>query len=123
VLDPAAALRACDRDEDALRLLCRGLHEYLPKRMGELTRAERAADAVGIRETAHKLSTLLFAFSTMAGDVASQLEDVAVAGDLEACAGLVARLEAMSAHLLAQTIDLTLAALHEEVRRREAPSS
>ncbi len=123
VLDPAAALRACERDEDALRLLCRGLHEYLPKRMGELTRAERAADAVGIRETAHKLSTLLFAFSTMAGDVASQLEDVAIAGDLEACAGLVARLEAMSAHLLAQTIDLTLAALHEEVGRREAPSA
>jgi two-component system, sensor histidine kinase and response regulator len=112
LLDPHAVLSACEGNEEVLRLLCRGLREYLPKRMDELTRAARAADAVGIRETAHKLSSLLYAFSTTAGDVASQLEDLAAAGDLAPCVALVLRLEAMSAHLLSQTTDLTLEGRH-----------
>jgi hypothetical protein len=112
LLDLLAVLSACDDNEKALRLLCRGLREYLPRRMDELSRAARAADAVRIRETAHRLASLLYAFSTTAGDVASQLEDLAAAGDLAPCAALVMRLEAMSLQLLSQTADLTLEGLH-----------
>jgi two-component system sensor histidine kinase/response regulator len=122
LLDPVAVLSACDDNEEALRLLCRGLREYLPRRLGELTGAARTADAVGIREAAHKLSALLYAFSTTAGDVASRLEDLAAAGDLAPCAALLVRLEAMSAHLLSETADLNLEGLREEVRSRETPS-
>jgi two-component system sensor histidine kinase/response regulator len=118
LLDPVAVLRACADNDKSLRLMCRGLQEYLPKRMSELTRAAHAADAVGVREAAHKLSALLFAFSTAAGNVASRLEDFAAAADLAPCAALVMRLEAMSAHLLSQTAALTLEGLHQEVSRR-----
>jgi two-component system, sensor histidine kinase and response regulator len=123
LLDPVAVLRACDDDEKSLRLMCRGLQEYLPKRMSELTRAAHAADAVGVREAAHKLSALLFAFSTVAGNVASRVEDFAAAADLAPCAALVMRLDAMSAHLLSQTAALTLEGLHQEVTRRGLPSA
>jgi two-component system sensor histidine kinase/response regulator len=112
LLDPLAALSACDDNEEALRLLCRGFREYLPRRMDELTHAACAADAHRIREAAHRLSSLLYAFSTTAGDVASRLEDLAAEGDLVSCAALVLRLEAMSTQLLSQTADLTLEGLH-----------
>jgi two-component system sensor histidine kinase/response regulator len=112
LLDPLAVLSACDDNEEALRLLCRRLREYLPRRMDELAQAARVADAVGVRETAHRLSSLLYAFSTTAGDVASQVEDLAAEGDLAPCAALVLRLEAMTTRLLSQTADLTLEGLH-----------
>jgi hypothetical protein len=45
--------------------------------------ALRERDAPRLRQAAHKFCALLFAFSTVAGNVASDLEDLAAAGQLE----------------------------------------
>ena len=43
----------------------------------------RSQNAARLRETAHKLCGLLSAFSTMAGNLASDLEDHAARGELD----------------------------------------
>jgi len=99
-LDPIAVLRACGDDEEVLRVMCRAFQTYLPDRLAEVGAALRGRDAPRLREAAHKLCALLFEFSTVAGDVASDLEDHAAQGRLEEARPLVEQLEAMAQELL-----------------------
>src|SRR5262249_43148788 len=73
LLDPVAVLTACGDDEEALRGMCRAFQTYLPDRLAEVDAALRGNDSSRLREAAHKLCPLLLAFSTAAGDVASDL--------------------------------------------------
>src|SRR5206468_10024424 len=82
-LDPVAVLRACGDDEETLRMMCRGFQTYLPGQLADVSDALRGRDAPRLREAAHKLCALLFAFSTAAGDVATDIEDRAAQGRLE----------------------------------------
>ena len=100
LLDPVAVLRVCENDPDALRRICHDFQTYVPARLAELGNALRERDAQQLREVAHKLCSLLPAFSTMAGDVASDLEDHSAAGRLEEARPLVERLETMCMELM-----------------------
>jgi dihydrodipicolinate synthase/N-acetylneuraminate lyase len=62
--------------------------------------ALRDQDAPRLREAAHKLRGLLSAFSTVAGNFASNLEDQAAHGQLDAARQLVGRLETMTRDLI-----------------------
>jgi hypothetical protein len=77
--------------------------------------ATRAAlderDLPRLRVAAHMLAGTLSAFSTIAGVIASTLEDAAIARDLDVCTTLVARLEVMCTTLIEDTRDLTLETL------------
>ena len=73
-----------------------------PARLAEVCDALRARDAPRLREAAHKLCGLLSAFSTAAGDVASDLEDHAARGQLDEARPLVERLETMARELIAR---------------------
>ena len=75
--------------------MCEGLRSYLPGRLAEVGEALGNRDAPRLRMAAHKLCGLLSAFSTVAGGVASDLEDQAAGGRLEECRTLVEQLEAM----------------------------
>ena len=59
-------------------------------------------------------SALLFAFSTVAGTVASDLEDHAAQGQLEEAQPLVERLETMTQELMRLVGGLSLKALRQQ---------
>ena len=87
---------------------------YLPARLAEVGDALRDQDAPRLREAAHKLCGLLSAFSTVAGDVASDLEDQAARGQLDECRPLVERLEAMARELIEQVDGLSIDVLRDQ---------
>jgi PAS domain S-box-containing protein len=118
LLDPAAVLASCDGDAEALRHMCAALDAYLPVRVGEVGDALRAQDLPRLREAAHKLSSLLFAFSQTAGKAASDLEEQAAQGRLEEARPLVEQLETMAQGLLPLVRGLSL-----ETLRRQADAS
>ena len=97
LLDPVVLLGACGDDAEGLCRMCEGLRSYLPGRLAEVGEALGNRDAPRLRMAAHKLCGLLSAFSTVAGGVASDLEDQAAGGRLEECRTLVEQLEAMAA--------------------------
>jgi CheY-like chemotaxis protein len=113
LLDPVAVLRACESDPDGLRRICHDFQTYVPARLAELGNALRERDTQWLREVAHKLCSLLPAFSTVAGDIASDLEDHSAAGRLEAARPLVEKLEIMCLELMRVVAGLSI----EELQR------
>ncbi len=93
LLDPVAVLRICESDPTGLRRICGDFQTYVPARLAELEDALRERDVHQLREVAHKLCSLLPAFSTIAGNVASDLEDVSAADRLEEARPLVEKLD------------------------------
>jgi two-component system, sensor histidine kinase and response regulator len=114
LLDPVAVLTACGDDEEALQGMCRAFQTYLPDRLAEVGDALRAQDAPRLREAAHKLCGLLSAFSTTAGDVALDLEELAAGDRLAEARPLVERLEAMAQELLPLVVGLSLETLRQQ---------
>jgi response regulator RpfG family c-di-GMP phosphodiesterase len=114
LLDPVAVLRACGEDEEALQTMCRAFQTYLPDRLAEAGDALRGSDSPRLREAAHKLCALLFAFSTVAGNVASDLEDHAAQGRLEEARPLVGQVETMADELLRLASGLSLEGLRQQ---------
>jgi DNA-binding response OmpR family regulator len=100
LLDPAAVLSVCGDDAEGLRRMCADFGTYAPARLAEVGDALRAGDAERLRQAAHKFSPWLFAFSKVAGDVASDLEDHAAQGRLDEARPLVQRLETMTQELM-----------------------
>jgi PAS domain S-box-containing protein len=113
LLDPAAVRTACGDDAELLRRMCRDFQTYAPARLAELADALREQDAPRLQQAAHKFSALLFAFSTVAGNVASDLEDHATEGRLDDARPLVARLEAMTQELMRLAGGLSLETLRQ----------
>jgi hypothetical protein len=94
--------------------MCEGLRSYLPVRLAEVGEALGIRDAPRLRMAAHKLCGLLSAFSTVAGGVASDLEDQAAGGQLEECRTLVERLAAMARELIEQVDGLSIDMLRDQ---------
>ena len=114
LLDPVVLLAACGDDAEGLRGMCQDFRAYAPARLAEVGDALRDRDAPRLREAAHKLCGLLSAFSTVAGDVASDLEDQAARGQLEEARPLVEQLEAMAQELIHQVDGLSLERLRQQ---------
>jgi CheY-like chemotaxis protein len=116
LLAPVVLLETCGEDEEGMRELCEDFGSFAPARMAEVHDALRAGDAPRLREAAHKLRGLLSAFSTVAGDVAWDLEERAARGQLVEARALVERLEPMTRELIRQLDGLSF----ESLRRRAA---
>jgi hypothetical protein len=114
LLDPVVLLAACGDEAEGLCRMCQGLRSHLPGRLAEVGEALRTRDAPRLRGAAHKLCGLLSAFSTVAGGVASDLEDQAAGGRLEECRPLVERLEAMARELIEQVDGLSIEVLRDQ---------
>src|SRR5262249_55186715 len=100
LLDPVAVLTACGGAAEGLRTMCQDFQAYAPAQLAEVADALRDRNAPRLRRAAHKFCPLLFAFSTVAGNVASDLEDHAARGQLEEAQPLVERLETMTQELM-----------------------
>ena len=67
-----------------------------------------------LREVAHKLCGMVAAFSTVAGGVASQLEDCAAQGQIEEAQPLVEQIDSMSRELMRLADGLSLETLRHQ---------
>jgi CheY-like chemotaxis protein len=121
LLDPKAVLRACGEDAEGLRKMCQAFQTYAPARMAEVGDAMRERDALRLRLGAHKFCALLFAFSTIAGKVAVDLEAQAAQGQLEEAQPLVERLEAMTRELIRLAGNLSLETLQQQTGLPDVP--
>jgi CheY-like chemotaxis protein len=114
LLDPVILLATCGGDAEGLRDLCQDFQTYTPARLAEMGDALRDQDAPRLRDAAHKLCGLLSAFSTVAADVASDLEDHAERGQLDEARSIVAQLETMALELIRQADGLSLESLQRQ---------
>ena len=100
LLDPRVLLAACGGDAVILEKICQAFRARLPDHLTAVQDALREQDAPRLREAAHKLCGMVAAFSTVAGGVASDLEDHAAQGQLEEARPLVGQLETMAQELM-----------------------
>jgi CheY-like chemotaxis protein len=121
LLDPIAVLTACGDDAEGLRRMCQDFQIYALARLAELGDALRDREAPRLRQAAHKLCPLLLAFSTVAGNVASDLEDQAARGQLEEAQPLFERLETMTRELMRLVGGLSLESLRRYAEAADDP--
>ena len=114
LLSTDVLMAACGGDEVILEKICATFRASLPDHLREIQNALRAQDSVRLREAAHKLCGMVAAFSEGAGQVASQIEDLAAQGNLEENRPLIAKLEAMAHELLRVTERLSLESLQQQ---------
>jgi CheY-like chemotaxis protein len=100
-LDPQVLLAACGGDGAILHGICEALQSSLPHHLETIRNALGNKDTALLRESAHKLYGMVAAFSTVAGGVASELEDVAARGQLQEARPLVERLQSIAQELMA----------------------
>jgi CheY-like chemotaxis protein/HPt (histidine-containing phosphotransfer) domain-containing protein len=122
LLDPAVLLAACGGVAELLHEMCRNFQSNTPSLLAMANAALRDHDAPRLHEVAHKLYGSITAFSTMAGKVVSDLEDLAARDNLKAARPLVVRLEAMAQELIRQVDGLSIETLRHRARAAADPA-
>jgi PAS domain S-box-containing protein len=114
LLDAGVLLAACGGDAAILEKICQAFRAGLPDHLRGVQDALRERDTRRLREAAHKLCGMVAAFSTVAGRVASALEDYAAQDQLEEARPLVAQLETMAQGLTRALDGLSLETLRQQ---------
>jgi two-component system sensor histidine kinase/response regulator len=96
---PNVLLAACGGDATILENLCRVFKAGLPDLVAAVRDSLHDGDAVRLREVAHNLFGMIGTFSTQAGQLASELEDLAAQGQLEPARPLVEELGSIAERL------------------------
>jgi HPt (histidine-containing phosphotransfer) domain-containing protein len=123
LLDPVVLLAACGGAAKLLGEMCQNFKSKAPAQSAEVKDALRDRDAQRLRDAAHKLHGTLTIFSTAAGEVVSDLEDCAAAGQVEAARPLVGRLDAMIAELIREMDGLSLEGLQRQAEAAGGPGA
>jgi two-component system, sensor histidine kinase and response regulator len=116
LLDARVVLAACGGDPALLAKMCDSLAVRAPEQMTAIQGALRDKDARRLREVAHKSCGLLSEFSSLAGDLASDLEDRAANANLPESQQVAETLSQRVAELLHLTDGLTLDRLNAMVQ-------
>jgi PAS domain S-box-containing protein len=111
LIDSMVLLGACGGDPAMLRKMCRRLQSLVPEDLAAVRDAVHDQDALRLREAAHKLCGTLSAFSTVAGDQAADLEDLAARTQLADAARILEQLETMAQELVKAADGITVEAL------------
>ena len=114
LVDPPVLLAACGADPAMLRKMCRSLQARVPEHLAAVREALRDHDAPRLREAAHKFYGMLSAFSTVAGNQAADLEDVAENGQLDRAPPILAQLETIAGELLQRVDGLSIESLRHQ---------
>jgi PAS domain S-box-containing protein len=122
LLDPRVLMAACGGDAIILEGICQAFRDHLPDYLATVQNALRGRDTLRLREAAHNLSGMVAAFSTVAGSVASQLEDHAAQGQLEEARPLVQQLEVMGQQLTRVVGGLSVETLRQQIRSADDPN-
>jgi two-component system sensor histidine kinase/response regulator len=113
LLDPRVLLAACGGDAVILDKICQAFRAHVPDHLTAVQDALKEGDTIRLREAAHKLCGMVAAFSTVAGGVASDLEDHAAQGRLGESRPLVEKLQMMADELVRLTSELSLETLRQ----------
>ena len=76
----------------------------------------KGQNASRLREAAHKSCGILSVFSTIAGNLAADLEEVAASGQLDRAAPILAQLETIVGELLERVDGISIAKLRDQTR-------
>jgi PAS domain S-box-containing protein len=115
LLDPSVLLASCGGDPTMLRRMCQALQDRVPEYLVAIRDAVRAQDVSRLREEAHKFYGMLSAFSTVGGELAGNLEDLAARGLLQEALPVVEQLEQCATELAGLAGRLTI-----DMRRNHA---
>src|SRR5215471_8241961 len=102
LLDAPVLLAACGGDPTLLGKMCQTLTARVPEHLAGLR------DALRLREAAHKCCGMLSEFSTVAGDLAGHLEDIAGGARLSEAPRILAQLETVTRELLLQVGNISI---------------
>jgi HPt (histidine-containing phosphotransfer) domain-containing protein len=105
-----------------LRKMCRSLQSRVPEHLAAVRDALHDQDALRLREAAHKFYGLLSAFSTLAGDQAASLEDLAARGLLKETLPVVQQLDQCATELARLAGGLTIETLGKQAEPANAPN-
>jgi two-component system sensor histidine kinase/response regulator len=119
LLDAPVLLAACGGDPTLLSKMCQTLITRIPAHLAALRDAQRNQDAPRLREAAHKCCGMVSEFSTVAGDLAGNLEDMAARAQLDKAAPVMEKLENTAHELVKQLHGITVEALRRQVRFAE----
>ena len=117
LLSPDVLTAAVGGSAAVLAVVRDGLRSRLPAALDEMRDALADGASGRLREAAHSVSSMLAAFSTEAGSVASALEEAAASADLDAAGRLLAALRALAPDLLREVDATTIEALHALLTR------
>ncbi|MET0791959.1 MAG: PAS domain S-box protein [Polyangiaceae bacterium] len=101
-LDVRVLLAACGGDAQILERIVAALRAHLPPELRKAEQSLAAGDMVGLREAAHRIFGMVSAVSSLAGELASKLEDSAATGHLAAASPLLGELATLCEGVLAQ---------------------
>jgi PAS domain S-box-containing protein len=121
LLDPVVLLAACGGNANLLGELCQNFKSKASVLLAEINDALRDRDGLRLREAAHRLYGTITIFSTIAGEVASDLEDHAARDQFAEAQPVVGRLDVMVPELIRQVDGLSLAALRRQVWASDNP--
>ena len=116
LLDAPVLLAACGGDATLLRKMCQTLTARVPEHLATLREALRDQDAPRLREAAHKCCGMLSEFSTVAGDLAGSLEELAAGTLLDKAACLLEQFDTIAHELVKQVDGITVEALQHQVQ-------
>jgi two-component system sensor histidine kinase/response regulator len=119
---PSVLLAACGSDPTMLRKMCRSLQSRVPEYLAAIRDALRDQDALRLREAAHKFHGMLSAFSTIAGDQAANLEDLAARGLLNESLPVVEELDRCATELSRLASGLTIETLRKQAKLADDPN-
>jgi PAS domain S-box-containing protein len=122
LLDPPVLLAACGSDPTMLGKMCRSLQSRVPEHLAAVRDALHEQDAVRLREAAHKFCGMLSAFSTIAGDQAASLEDLAARGLLNESLPVMDELEKSATELAWVAGGLTIEILRNQAEPADHPN-
>src|SRR6516165_1374585 len=114
LLDAPVLLAACGGDPTLLGKMCQTLTARVPEYLAALREALGDQDAPRLREAAHKCCGMLSEFSTVAGDIAGSLEELAAGTQLDKAAPILEQLETATRELLLQVGDISIEDLRQQ---------
>ena len=121
LLDAPVLLAACGGDPTLLRKMCQTLTARVPEHLAALQDALRDQVAPRLREAAHKCCGMLSEFSTVAGDLAGSLEELAAGTQLDKAVPILEQLETIAQELVKQIDGMTVEALRRQAERMDEP--
>jgi HPt (histidine-containing phosphotransfer) domain-containing protein len=104
-----------------LRKMCRSLQSRVPEHLAAVRDALHDQDAPRLRDAAHKFCGMLSAFSTVAGDQAANLEDLAASARLDKAPPILEQLETIARELLQQVDGMSIETLRHQAEAADDP--
>jgi CheY-like chemotaxis protein/HPt (histidine-containing phosphotransfer) domain-containing protein len=121
LLDAVVLLAACGDDPTLLGKMCQTFTARLPEHLAALRDALRDQDAPRLREAAHKCCGMLSEFSSIGGDLAGRLEDLAGDAQFDKAVPILEQLEETARELLQQVDGLSTDALRHQATAASDP--